>query len=143
MIVWRVVICCSLAAIGMAQPANRLYPGAKIDQAATNRARTSASARSDFETTVYTSADSFVQVCAFFRKNGKEYKTVGGGARKLPNGQTLQDAFFLLDGAQNLALSKRWVKIQRPYLGEYGLTRGAVEKNNLREVTAIILVKKK
>jgi hypothetical protein len=143
MISLRVVICCSLAVIAMAQQASRVYPGAKIDQAATDRARNAASARPDFETTVYTSTDSFDQVCAHFRKNAKEYKTVGSGTRKLSNGQTLQDAFFLLDGAESLAVSKRWVKIQRPYLGEYGIARGAVEKNALREVTAIILVKKK
>jgi hypothetical protein len=142
MITWRVVICFSLAAIGSGQQANRVYPGAKIDQAATNTARTLASSRPDFETTVYTSTDSFDRVYAFYKKSGREYKAIGSGARKLPNGQTLQDAFFLLDNAASLADSKRWVKIQRPYIGEYGLARNAAA-NDIRNITAIILVRKK
>jgi hypothetical protein len=143
MITWRVVICFSLAATGMGQQANRVYPGAKIDQAATSAARTAAASRPDFETTVYTSADSFDQVYAFFKKNGSEYKVIGSGARKLPNGQTLRNAFFLLDGAASLAASKRWVQIQRPYIGEYGLPHGAAVKDDIRNLTAIILVRKK
>ena len=141
--VWRVVICLSLAAIGMGQQANRVYPGARIDQAATNTARTVASSRPDFETTVYTSTDSFDRVYAFFKRTAKEYKVIGSGVRKLPNGQTLQDAFFLLDSAPSLADSKRWVKIQRPYIGEYGLAHGTPTKDDVRDITAIILVRKK
>lgn len=142
MITWRVVVSFSFAAIAWGQQANRVYPGAKLDQAATNTARNLASSRPDFETTVYTSADSFDQVYAFFKKNATESKVIGSGARKLPNGQTLRDAFFLLDHAASLADSKRWVKIQRPYIGEHGLSRAAA-KNDIRDITAIVLVRKK
>jgi hypothetical protein len=143
MIGLRVAICVSVVAFASAQPGRRLYPGARIDQAATNEARAAASSRPDFETTVYTTTDSFDTVYAFFKRGAREFKVFGSGARKLPNGATLQDAFFLLDEASSLPESKRWVKVQRPYIPEHGLARGAPAAGELRNITAIVLVRKK
>jgi hypothetical protein len=143
MIALRVAMCLSVVALAWAQPGRRIYPGAKIDQAATNEARSAASSRPDFETTIYTTSDSFEAVYAFFKRNAKEYKVFGSGSRKLPNGETLQDAFFLLDEAANLPQSKRWVKVQRPYIPEHGLARTAPNAGAIRNITAIVLVRKK
>jgi len=44
----------------------------------------------------------------------------------------LWEAYFIFDGAQDLANSKLWVKVQRPYIGE-----------DIRDVTAIVVSEKK
>ncbi len=44
----------------------------------------------------------------------------------------LYEAYFIFDGAKDLAGSKLWVKVQRPYIGE-----------DIRDVTAIVLSEKK
>jgi hypothetical protein len=82
-------------------------------------------------------------VSAFFKQSAKEFKVIGSRARKLPNGQELKDDFFILDGAPDLASSKRWVKIQRPYLGQFGLARNAGAQSEIRDITALILTRKK
>ena len=98
-----------------------MYPGAKLDRASTDEAKAAAAAEPEVEVTVYTTSAPFDKFYGFFAKNGREFKVIGSRMRKLPNGQDLRDAFFILDGAENLAVSKRWVKLQRPYLGQYGL----------------------
>ncbi len=120
-----------------------MYPGARLDRASTEEAKAAAIAGPELEITVYTTSDPFDKVYGFFAKNAREFKPIGSRARKLPNGQELRDAFFILDDAESLPASRLWVKLQRPYLGQYGLVRGGGPQDAIRDVTAIILTKKK
>jgi hypothetical protein len=142
MTIWRVLGSLAFAALVVAQPANKLYPGARLDPAGTQEART-ALPQPDVEVTVYTTSDSFDKVYAYFKKTAREFKAIGSRARRLPNGQELKDAFFILDEAVSLADSKFWVKLQRPYLGQYGLARNGGGQDQIRDVTALIVTKKK
>lgn len=141
---WRALTLLGVAAVAAAQLAPKQYPGAKIDQAGTNEAKMAAAAQPDIEMTVFTTPDPFEKVYEFYKKTGKEYKVIGSGARKLPNGQDLKNAFFILDEGNNLVTSKRWVKLQRPYIGQYGLARNTSQaQNDVRDVTAIVLTVRK
>ncbi len=131
------------AALAAAQPADRIYPGARVDAAGTEQARSASVMEPDLEVTVYFTADPFEKVLGHFEKKGHEFKVIGSRARKLPSGQELRDAFFILDDAPTLSASKRWVKLQRPYLGQYGLVRNASMPNEIRDVTAIVLSTRK
>ena len=139
----RVVTCFCVVMAAAGQPASRIYPGAKLDKAATEQAKTAQTVQPEFEVTVYTTADGFDKVYGFFQKSGKEYKPIGSRARKLPDGKELRDAFFILDNGPDLLTSKRWVKIQRPYLGQYGLGRNGAGQNDIKDITAIVLTRKK
>jgi hypothetical protein len=139
---WRVCALLGVAALAAGQQGNKMYPGARIDQASTEEAKTAVALQPELEMTVYATPDTFDRVYAFFKKTGKEYKVIGSGVRKLPNGQELKNAFFILDEGEDLVSSKRWVKVQRPYIGQYGLTRNAAQ-NDIRDVTAIVLTKRK
>jgi hypothetical protein len=139
--VWRVVVGLCVVMGVVAQQGARMYPGARLDRAATAEAKNAATAQADLEVAVYTTTDEFDKVCGFFAKSGKEYKPIGSRARKLPNGQELRDAFFILDDAASVMTSKHWVKIQRPYIGPYGLARGG--QSGIEDVTAIVVTRKK
>jgi hypothetical protein len=139
---WRVLALLGVAALAVSQQTSKMYPGARIDQASTEEAKSAAALQPELEMTVYATPDPFDKVYAFFKKTGKEYKVIGSGARKLPNGQELKNAFFILDEGEDLVSSKRWVKVQRPYIGQYGLTRNATQ-NDIRDITAIVLTKRK
>ena len=137
------VLGCLCAVIAVGQPPARIYPAAKLDRAATQQAKMSPAAQPDVEIAVYTTADGFDKVYGFYQRNAKEYKAIGSRARKLPNGQDLRDAFFILDDGRDLLTSKHWVKIQRPYIGQYGLGRNGAGAGDIRDVTAIVLTRKK
>lgn len=139
----RVVACFCAVMVAAGQPPTRIYPGARLDRAATQQAKASPAAQPDVEIAVYTTADAFDKVFGFYQRNGKEYKAIGSRARKLPNGKDLRDAFFILDDGRDLVTSKHWVKIQRPYIGQYGLGRNGAGAGDIRDVTAIVLTRKK
>ena len=129
--------------VAVGQPPAKIYPAAKLDRTATQQAKASPAAQPDVEIAVYTTADGFDKVYGFYQRNAKEYKAIGSRARKLPNGQDLRDAFFILDDGRDLLTSKHWVKIQRPYIGQYGLGRNGAGAGDIRDVTAIVLTRKK
>jgi hypothetical protein len=129
--------------VAVGQPPTRIYPGARLDRTATQQAKTSPATPPEVEIAVYTTADTFDKVFGFYQRNGKEYKAIGSRARKLPNGKELRDAFFILDDGRDLLTSKHWVKIQRPYIGQYGLGRNGAGASDIRDVTAIVLTRKK
>jgi hypothetical protein len=133
--------CAVMAALG--QTPARVYPGARLDRGATEQAKIEPGVQPDQEVTVYTTGDAFETVYGYFQKNGKEFKIIGSRARKLPNGKELRDAIFILDDGQDLTSSKRWVKIQRPYIGQFGLGRNGAGQNDIRDITAIVLTRKK
>jgi hypothetical protein len=140
---WRVMACFCVVMAAAGQQAARVYPGARLDRTATEQAKVGPAAQPEFEVAVYTTADGFDKVYGFLQKSGREYRPIGSRVRKLPNGQEMRDAFFIFDGAPNLTASKRWAKIQRPYIGEYGLARNGGGQNDIKNVTAIVLNRKK
>ena len=139
----RVVPCLCAVMVAVGQPPARIYPAAKLDRTATQQAKTSPAAQPDVEIAVYTTPDGFDKVYGYYQRNGKEYKAIGSRARKLPNGHDLRDAFFILDDGRDLLTSKHWVKIQRPYIGQYGLGRNGAGAGDIKDVTAIVLTHKK
>jgi hypothetical protein len=54
------------------------------------------------------------------------------GKPKKREGYDLWEAYFIFDGAQGLASSKLWIKVQRPYIGR-----------DIRHVTAIVVSEKR
>ncbi len=132
-----------LSSVALAQTA-RPYPGAKIDDAATSQARAAAASDPGVEVTVYTTNDDFEKVYKYFKSSpAKEYKVIGARTRKLPTGQEMKDAFFILDDAATIVGSKKWIKIQRPYIGQFGLAKIGARKEDVRDVTAVVLTKSK
>jgi hypothetical protein len=130
-----------LSALAWGQESKR-YKGAKLDQAATEEARKESVTDPGLVVTVYVTADPFEKVYEYYKSVAHEYRMLGQRTRKLPNGQELHDAFFLLDDAKSLVDSKIWVKIQRPYIGS-GLARGIPPAEEIRDVTAIVLSERK
>jgi hypothetical protein len=117
----------------------RPYAGSKVDKAATEEAARYAAGEPGLEMTVYFSNDPFDKVYSYYKQHAHEYEMAGKRTRKLPDGQELRDAFFLLDEANDLVSSKMWIKIQRPYIGPYGLAKGVKPA----DVTAIVLSRRK
>lgn len=114
------------------------YPGAKIDEKVTKEANEAARAAkmSNVKATIYTTKDSFQNVSSFYKGIATEYimpRTSGTtGKPKKYESYDLYEAFFIFDGAKDLAGSKLWIKVQRPYIGE-----------EVRDVTAIVVSEKK
>jgi len=122
-----------------------VYPGAKMDQKATEEARKLADsvrkqaprmAANTGEPTIYVTADPIEKVLTYYQGIAKEYQMPGPKERKLPSGQPLKQAFFIFDGASDLASSKLWAKIQRPYVGD-------LEFKDIRDITAIVVSERK
>jgi hypothetical protein len=63
---------------------------------------------------------------------------------RLSSGQELREAYFILDEASDIMISKHSIKIQRPYLGKDQMGAGFHGKYEAaREVTAIIVEDKR
>lgn len=116
----------------------KVYPGAKVDEKATKEANEAAQAAkmSKAKATIYTTTDSFSKVCSFYKGIAKEYTMPRAsgttGKPKKYEKYDLWEAYFIFDDAKDLASSKLWVKVQRPYIGE-----------DVRDVTAIVVSEKK
>jgi len=107
------------------------YSGAKLDEQAGRQA--SAPAKG-LECQVYTTSDGFDKVYGFYKALYKEF-SAPFPTQKLPNGQEVKWAFFILDGAKDLSRSKYWMKIQRPYIGTIG--DGDADFKDIRDVSVI------
>src|SRR5258708_39724373 len=83
------------------------YPGSKLDEKGTRDASATAPGKSS---QVYTTSGAFDKVAAFYKGLYKELPMRVGP--KLPSGQHIQWAFFILDGGKNLSDSKYWMKVQ-------------------------------
>ena len=116
----------------------QVYPGAKVDEKATQESREAARAAkmTNVRSTVYTTPDSFQKVASFYKSIAKEYSmpraSGTSGKPKKYEKYELWEAFFIFDGAQDLSTSKLWIKVQRPFIGE-----------EVREVTAIVVSERK
>jgi hypothetical protein len=93
------------------------------------------------EATIYLTNDSFEKVAAFYKGFAREYTMPGmPKGRKLPNGQELKQTYFIFDGAKDLATSKSWAQVQRPFIGSIG---DNLEPRDVRDVTVINVSQKK
>ncbi len=136
------LVACAVFPTGVFGQGFKPYPGAKVDEAATKEAR----AATGTETTIYTTADSFEKAQAFYKGIGKEYAMPAYRKRSanLRSGGTLQEAYFIFDGAADIGTSKSWIKIQRPYLGAMKMPPPPNAKyvediyQDVRDVTVIV-----
>jgi hypothetical protein len=110
----------------------KLYPGAKLDEKSSQEASAAAPGK---QSEVYITADTFEKVYAFYKGAYKEY-TMSSSSPKLPSGQQIRWAFFIIDGGKDLATSKYWMKIQRPYVG-------GADGQDVRDITIIQTVRSK
>ncbi len=113
------------------------YPGAKLDNKATKEANEAARAAkmTNVKSAIYTTSDSFQKVASFYKGMANEYAMPrASGVSGKPNKYgkyDLFEAYFIFDSAKDLAGSKLWIKVQRPYIGE-----------DVRDVTAIVVTEK-
>lgn len=123
-----------LAAMTVPCPAQdfKPYPGCTIDEKAGREATAAAPGK---QSQVWTTSDGFDKVYAFYKGLYKEY-TMRHGGGKLPSGQQVRWAFFILDGGKDLPGSGYWMKIQRPYVG-------GTDGKDVRDVTVIQTVRGK
>ena len=124
------------------------YPGARVEEAATQAARRDSAQNplqlKEMVLTIYLTDALFEKVAAFYRGLGREYKMPGGqDPQKLPGGQELKAAYFIFDGAKDLVASRRWAKVQRPYIGDMKMVGRTPQYQDVREVTVIILSEEK
>jgi hypothetical protein len=110
----------------------KLYPGAKLDEKSSREASAAAPGK---QSEVYTTGDAFEKVYAFYKSAYKEYN-MSSSSPKLPSGQQIKWAFFILDEGKDLASSKYWMKIQRPYVG-------GADGQDIRDVSIIQTVRSK
>lgn len=116
----------------------KLYPGAKLDEKATQEAKaTMAAAKmSNVKAAIYATSDSFEKVASFYKGIAKEYMmphaSGTSGKPKKYEKYDLREAYFIFDGAKDLSASKLWIKVQRPYIGE-----------EVKNITAIVVSEKK
>jgi hypothetical protein len=111
------------------------YPGSKLDDKASREA---SSTKSGIDCQVFTTPDSFDKLYAFYKAMYKE-QAWPVHPPKLPSGQEIRWAFFLIDGAKDLAHSKLWMKIQRPYIGTVD---GNLDFKDIRDISVIQTVHK-
>jgi hypothetical protein len=100
-----------LGALSFAQEF-KSYPGSRREEKPSQQA---SAVDKEMDVQVYTTGDSFEKVCDFYKSLYKEV-AVPFPKQKLPNGQQLKWAFFVLDGAKDLMHSNYWMKVQRPYV---------------------------
>jgi hypothetical protein len=115
---------------GMAQDF-KPYPGSRLDEKASREASAAAPGK---QSEVYTTADDFDKVHAFYKGKYKEVPM----SRPPPKvaGQQVKWAFFILDDGTSLANSNHWMKIQWPYVGR-------VDGQDARDATVIQTVRTK
>jgi len=109
------------------------YPGAKLEEKYSKQA-----SRSGMTCQVFVSNDSFEKVYAFYKGAYREH-TWPVSPPKLPTGREIQWAYFLLDGAKDLAHSKYWLKIQRPFIGT---VNDELDFKDIRELSLIQVVRR-
>jgi hypothetical protein len=108
------------------------YTGSKLDEKASREASAAAPGK---QSEVYTTDDAFDKVYAFYHGLYKEY-TMRSSGPKLPSGQQIRWAFFIIDGGKDLSSSKLWMKIQRPYVG-------GTDGKDIRDISVIQTVRAK
>lgn len=133
-----------------------LYPGARLDPEITKKAQAAAPMGMG-PSSVATTTDSFEKVMAFYKAAGTEVR-IGqrpgqpdtGYERELPNslkpggpgsGIKVKQVMVILDGAPDLATSKNWVSITRPFIFNARPEGNKLIYEDIRDITAIIVSK--
>jgi hypothetical protein len=121
------------------------YPGAQIDEKSTEIANLRAGAAPGSparKTMVYVTAHSYDRVVAFYRGLGREaaLPATPGKPAKLPEGKPLRQTYIILDDAPALRLSKRWVKVQSPYVGSIWSEAAKGAAPPVQDLTGILYV---
>ncbi len=120
----------------------KVYPGARLEDIYKPRqSEAGAKVSKAPKVIIFTTSDFFENVVAFYRGIAREYRMPGSSGKptKLPSGQELKEAYFILDNAADIMTSDHWIKIQRPYLSRDRTKEGFQGKYSaVREVTAII-----
>jgi hypothetical protein len=93
--------------------------------------------------TAYFTSDPFGKVVAFYRGIGKEYPTPKSKAERLPNGQRIEKAFLIFDGAADPIHSRSWARIQHPFIGSISQNGTTPEYKDVRDVTEIVVTVRK
>ncbi len=119
-------------ASGLAQEL-KLFPGSQLDDKASSEASKTVPGK---ESKVYTTSENFEKVFAFYKGAYKQDTSMPPAGPKLPSGQQIQWAFFIIDGGTKLSNSNYWMKIQHPYVG-------GTDGKDIRDLTVIQLVRKK
>jgi hypothetical protein len=128
----------------------KVYPGAKLEEQATKEIQQEEEKMNSPQKTsaVYTTDAAFVKVRDFYKGVAKESSIPG-----LEGNQT----FFIFDDASDIASSKLWIKIQRPFATSAKSEQVDIESlmkmkpgstiqvqtEGLRDITAIILYEAK
>jgi hypothetical protein len=126
------VLWVAASAVGIAQEL-KLFPGSHLDAKASSEASQATPGK---ESQVYTTSDSFDKVFAFYKGVYKQDTSMRSTGPKLPSGEQIQWAFFILDGGGKLSTSKYWMKVQHPYVG-------GTDGKDVRDVTVIQSVRTK
>jgi hypothetical protein len=120
----------------------KLYPGAvryTPPDTEQNRKFTE-TLRPGLKIDAYFTKDPFDKVLAFYKGLGREYTNPKAQQNaRLPDGQQIQRAFLILDGAPNLESSRSWVRIQHPFTGRVSFKDGTPQYGDVRDVTEIVL----
>lgn len=111
----------------------KIYPGAKFD-ADSSRQASSAKTHSQ----VYLSDDGFEKVYAYYKALYRE-TPFSPPAPVLKSGKEVRWAFFIVDDGKDLAHSKHWIKIQRPFILTVGETQ---DFQGVRDVSVIQAVQR-
>lgn len=142
--VLRITLACVLAFAAAVAAAGTFkpYPGAQVDEhatAASNMRRTTGGGPAG-KATIYATIDDFDKVLSFYRKQGRVFALPPGlgKAMRLPEGKTLRQTYILLDRAKTLEKSKRWIKIQSPYVGPLWKSELKPGDAPVKELTAIL-----
>lgn len=130
----------ALSAPGFSVPF-KVYPGAKLENVyEVKQPEVGGKTSKPLKVITFTTDAPFETVVVFYRTTAREYRMPGGGKPvRLPSGQELKEAYFILDGANDLSTSEHWIKIQQPYIEKSQTGNpfsGQYEK--IMEVTAII-----
>lgn len=112
----------------------KVYPGAKLDQKATDFSNERAKmSKMSSKTKVYTTNDSFEKVVSFYKGIAKEYVRPGISEKGF------KMTFFIFDNGKDIVTSKLYTKVQRPAMGLY---KEDIQTMKTRDVTMIVLVEK-
>ena len=149
-LLWVAALTATLSSVAWAADPG-LYPGAKLDPDITKKAQAAAPMGMG-PSSVATTTDSFEKVMAHYKAAGTEVRIGAGYERELPStlkpgagpgsGIKVKQVMVILDGAPDLATSKNWVSITRPFIFNARPEGDKLIYEDIRDITAIIVSKK-
>ncbi len=146
-LVAALLTCTAIAATVALKP----YPGAKVDEKASQTATTMLKALGEkkasmLKATVYMTGDAYEKVTAYYLAKGKEThppSTEPDDLKTLPSGEKIEEIYIIFDGTKDIIASNAWAHIQRPFVGTMAMVGGKVKMDDIRDVTVITVVTEK